>query len=528
VTKGDRGDDGFTLIELLVVLVIMPLIVGAIAAAIIVSLQDSTTTKARLTDSSNAQITSTFYVGDVEGAQYVTTFNVAGPFTAQSPQVCGATAGRTLVLGLYRPTVGATPGLSVGYWVTPSITPALVRDSCTAGTATPNNEVPLSDDVSPAGVSVAITPSQFATAAGSGWTPTRAATTVLTSTTLSGTFSLAVASTSGFQIGAVTVLTTAGYQTITCSGLPTANAFQNCSSPTQATVNLSTPVTQPTSISGINLSATELGSGYTYSVQATPRPWSAQQSGLAASGAALVSLGNITLTGGTLTVAGGANIGGTATVGGGTVTVAGSVWCANPGIGLCAANTATPVNDPLAPFVPTSATNLSAKGCPNLSHSTTLSPGIYSCKLDVVSGVSVTLNPGVYQLNGGITVGTGGRLQVGNQGGGALLYLPCPSGTCAEPASFSGGATVSLPPLTAAQSLATFNTTAMQGVWLWQAATDGSTADLIGNGNGNATGTAYLPGAAVDLSNSTAGDATGRIIASSVTMTGGTMRITGR
>ena len=65
----------------------MPMIVGAIAAAIIVSEKDSGVTKTRLADS-NAQITSAYYVRDVQGAQYVTTTNVTGSFTSQSPQVC--------------------------------------------------------------------------------------------------------------------------------------------------------------------------------------------------------------------------------------------------------------------------------------------------------------------------------------------------------------------------------------------------------------------------------------------------------
>ena len=72
VNRGD-SDAGFTLVELLVVLVIMPLIVGAIAAAIIVSYQDSGVAGNRISDSSNAQLVSEYFGRDIQGAQYITT-----------------------------------------------------------------------------------------------------------------------------------------------------------------------------------------------------------------------------------------------------------------------------------------------------------------------------------------------------------------------------------------------------------------------------------------------------------------------
>jgi prepilin-type N-terminal cleavage/methylation domain-containing protein len=216
VTADDRSDDGFTLIELMVVLVIMPLIVGAIAAAIIVSLQDSITTKARLTDSSNAQITSTFYVGDVQGAQFVTTdATIDFPKVCVKPPLPGSPR-PTLVLGLYRIAI-TSPPLSVGYWVTNGPTPQLVRDSCSVPQpgADPvfSTEAILSDDISPAGVSVAILPSEFATAAATGW---------------------------------------------------------------MATLTSTAPIA---SISGINLSVAEPGSNYTFNLLATPRVWTSQPAG---------------------------------------------------------------------------------------------------------------------------------------------------------------------------------------------------------------------------------------------------------
>jgi hypothetical protein len=118
-----------------------------------------------------------------------------------------------------------------------------------------------------------------------------------------------------------------------------------------------------------------------------------------------------------------------------------------------------------------------------------------------------------------------------------LLYLPCGSSGCDETATFASGASVDLPPLNASQSIANSrtgsgnaNTTAMQDMWFWQDAFQGTPSELIGNGQGGQTsGIAYIPNAPVDLSNNRSGsDATGVIVAGSVTMSGNSsLTITG-
>ena len=112
--RGSEG--GFTLVELLIVMVILPLVVAAVAVAIITAEKNAGTTKARLNDSTNAQITAEYFGPDVQGAQFLTTKNAAG--TATTPSVCGAGTGTTLVLGLYRPATSGVSPMSVGYWVT--------------------------------------------------------------------------------------------------------------------------------------------------------------------------------------------------------------------------------------------------------------------------------------------------------------------------------------------------------------------------------------------------------------------------
>src|SRR5437588_124844 len=145
MTSDSQGaEGGFTLVELLIVMVILPLIVAAIAVAIISTERNAGATSARLSDSANAQITSEYYIPDIQSAQ----------------------------------------------------------------------------------VSATITPTQFGQAAGAGWTPVTATTTVApvlpaTAVTIptSGTFSLPVTSTSGFDLSQPIVVTTSGgFVSVTCTG----------------------------------------------------------------------------------------------------------------------------------------------------------------------------------------------------------------------------------------------------------------------------------------------------------------------
>ena len=73
------GDEqGFTLIELLMVVVILPLLLGGLAAILITLLQNTAPADphgvaTRLADSQDAQLTSAYFNRDVQGASYVTT-----------------------------------------------------------------------------------------------------------------------------------------------------------------------------------------------------------------------------------------------------------------------------------------------------------------------------------------------------------------------------------------------------------------------------------------------------------------------
>jgi hypothetical protein len=283
----EHSDAGFTIVELVVVLVIMPMIIGAIAAAIIVSESDSGVTQARLSDSDNAQITSVYFGADVQGAEYVTTTKVP---TDLNPQVCFDTtlSAPNLVLGLRRDATASSAPLSVGYW-TGHLSPTapnqvLVRFSCAPGHSTASSEVVMSDDVSPSQITawqagtgpglVTITPPQLATAASNGWilsSPSTALQTVTIDPLNLSLYNLAVASTAGFQPdGPLSVNTPLGDQTVTCTGItPTPPTFTGCAS-SLAAFSAETIGSVSQSIS-INLSVTESGRAYTYSLSGSPR-----------------------------------------------------------------------------------------------------------------------------------------------------------------------------------------------------------------------------------------------------------------
>lgn len=82
-----RDEEGFTLIEMVMVIVIMPIIVGGIAIALVTSLGAQSGVSTRLGDSHDAQITSANFVRDIQGAQFLSTNTT--PFCGGGSQVLG-------------------------------------------------------------------------------------------------------------------------------------------------------------------------------------------------------------------------------------------------------------------------------------------------------------------------------------------------------------------------------------------------------------------------------------------------------
>lgn len=120
---GSRDEEGLTLIELMIVVILLPIVIGAIAVALITVFKNDTGIQTRLSDSHDAQITSTYFVRDVQGAQQV---------TSQATPVCGPTGtGYTQVLGLE----WASGGVKVAYVYeqVAGSAPDLAREFCSGG-----------------------------------------------------------------------------------------------------------------------------------------------------------------------------------------------------------------------------------------------------------------------------------------------------------------------------------------------------------------------------------------------------------
>ena len=170
------GNDeaGFTLIEVLIVVVILPIVLGGIAAALlsVFGLQDQT--QNRIGDSNDELVGSANFNKDVQSAVELTTASTPG---------CGS-AGQTQLLGLEWGTNSAATGgydtvvsyVKVPLTVQGATTYSLVRQLCTFGqstnptsTSTISHDIPSTFGTNPGDVT--IDPAAVQTAAAGGWTP---------------------------------------------------------------------------------------------------------------------------------------------------------------------------------------------------------------------------------------------------------------------------------------------------------------------------------------------------------------------
>lgn len=148
-TSAPKGqdEDGFTLLELLVVLVILPLIIGGVAAAVIAELQNTSRTDAqgtyvRLANSHDTQITSAYFVRDVQSATSVS--------TNTSTSLCPTNGSLPQVLGLN--WKNGNTAVAVSYGVSSSAPLKLIRRFCQNGAETADSV--MSDSVFPASLAV--------------------------------------------------------------------------------------------------------------------------------------------------------------------------------------------------------------------------------------------------------------------------------------------------------------------------------------------------------------------------------------
>ena len=140
VSPSQRAEDGFTLPELLIVLVIIPIIIGGLAIALIALLQNTVATDQhgtaiRLSNSHDAQITSAYFVRDVQSATSVSTAHVPLCAPAGSPN--------DQLLGLQWSSGNST--VSVSYFIQQAPL-EIVRYFCSTGSVPQSTSV-VSHDV---------------------------------------------------------------------------------------------------------------------------------------------------------------------------------------------------------------------------------------------------------------------------------------------------------------------------------------------------------------------------------------------
>jgi prepilin-type N-terminal cleavage/methylation domain-containing protein len=169
-----HAEGGFTLVELLVVSTILPLIVGAIAVALISVLSLQGGVSSRISDSTDAQIVSAHLDQDVQSAAKLTTSATAtqcGP----EKQLLGLEWTYIAQSGSYQTVVSY---VSVPQATTPQgTTYSLVRQYCASGASV----TPTSSSTVSAGISATqlpptiapIVPTDYNLAASTGWISTR-------------------------------------------------------------------------------------------------------------------------------------------------------------------------------------------------------------------------------------------------------------------------------------------------------------------------------------------------------------------
>jgi prepilin-type N-terminal cleavage/methylation domain-containing protein len=179
-----QDDAGFTLIELLVVVVVIPIVVGGISAALlsVFSLQGSVAN--RVGNSNDSLVASVNFNRDVQSAEQMTTQSTVacGPSSPTPPQ--------TQLLGLRwgaNSAAAATGGYQtvVSYVSVPVLNPQtnktgynLVRQECTSGTTTPDSSFNVAHNIGTPTVTIRGANNADVTASFASWTSAQGVTGV--------------------------------------------------------------------------------------------------------------------------------------------------------------------------------------------------------------------------------------------------------------------------------------------------------------------------------------------------------------
>jgi prepilin-type N-terminal cleavage/methylation domain-containing protein len=248
----DRTESGFTLIEMIIVALVLPVVLGGIAFALVAIFSLQTGVANRITGSGDAQVVSSNFETDVQGASLLIA-PAAGAPAGQSPAACGS---GTEVLSVEPGTANTV----ISYMLVPQgSTNDLVRNVCKNGTLTSSSTVSLnvsSGLVAAVTCSATLTTAQALTAGTNALSVSQMPAPV-TSGDTNSTYSLNVNATSAIATLPVgTPVTDTTWATTNCG------AYSNWITTTSVT-DVTISVTEPKAGSGTSL--------YQYGLAAAPR-----------------------------------------------------------------------------------------------------------------------------------------------------------------------------------------------------------------------------------------------------------------
>ncbi len=167
----DEPESGFTLIELLIMVVVLPLVIGAIAAGLLAVFSLQTGVSNRLSDSGDAQVVSAYFETDVQSAQQITVDPTA-PQCGTGSQLLGLEWSLNSQSGLYQTVVSYVETAT-------GSTYSLLRQYCSSGiSSTPTSSTVVSSDLLDSQPPPVISYSTPSTAATEGWTSSQNVTKV--------------------------------------------------------------------------------------------------------------------------------------------------------------------------------------------------------------------------------------------------------------------------------------------------------------------------------------------------------------